>query len=104
MAVATNFYQYNLQQKDGLPVREYLQHDRHLSSENIDKFQLGYAGEGWDTLYHFLVEKKHYSVILVARAGLIVKKKRGEGYRDYFRNRLMIPIRDNKGRVNRLWR
>ena len=99
LEVTANFYQYSLKQKEGEKALNYLQNNRHLSSANINKFQLGYAPDGWDTLYHYLVERKHYSVLLVEQAGLIKKKSRGEGYIDYFRNRLMIPIRDEKGRV-----
>lgn len=99
LAVAANFYQYNLQQEDGKIALDYVQNQRHLSSANIEQFQLGYAPNNWDALYHYLVEIKHYSVILVEQTGLIKKRTRGEGYIDYFRNRLMIPIKDVRGRV-----
>lgn len=99
LAVATNFYQYNLQQEDGKIALDYVTNQRHLSAENITQFQLGYAPNNWDALYHYLVEIKHYSVILVEQTGLIKKRNRGEGYIDYFRNRLMIPIKDIRGRV-----
>ncbi len=99
LAVTANFYQHNLRQKDGENALNYLQNERHLSLANIDQFELGYAPDSWETLYHYLVEIKHYSVILVEQTGLIKKRSRGEGYIDYFRNRLMIPIKDGRGRV-----
>ncbi|BAQ66457.1 DNA primase [Geminocystis sp. NIES-3709] len=99
LAVANNFYQHSLQQKEGEKALNYLLLDRHLSLENIQKFQLGYAPNGWQTLYNYLVEIKHYPVILVEQAGLIKKKSKGEGYIDYFRDRLMIPIQDSQGRI-----
>ena len=99
LEVTANFYQYSLQDKQGEYALNYLKNERHLSTADINKFQLGYSPDGWDTLYHYLIEKKHYSVLLVEQAGLIKKKTRGEGYIDYFRNRLMIPIKDNRGRV-----
>ncbi|MGI0481916.1 DNA primase [Geminocystis sp. CENA526] len=99
LSVASNFYQHSLQQKEGEKALNYLQIDRNLSLENINKFQLGYAPDGWQTLYHYLVEIKHYPVMLVEQAGLIKKKSKGEGYIDYFRNRLMIPIQDSQGRI-----
>ena len=37
--------------------------------------------------------------MLVAQAGLIKERNKGDGYIDYFRNRLMIPIIDKEGRV-----
>lgn len=99
LAVATNFYQYSLQQQEGQEALKYLYHQRNLKPENIEKFKIGYAPEGWQTLYHYLVEIKHYPIILVEQTGLIKKKSKGEGYIDYFRNRLMIPIQDINGKI-----
>lgn len=76
LAVATNFYQYSLQQGEGQEALRYLKNQRNLSPENIEKFKLGYAPEGWQTLYHYLVEIKHYSVILVEQTGLIKKNQK----------------------------
>lgn len=99
LAVATYFYQHTLNQEDDNLALQYLIHERGLSPENIQHFQLGYAPQGWDTLYHYLVEIKGYSPILVEQAGLIKKKQKGSGYIDYFRHRLIIPIQDVQGRV-----
>lgn len=99
LAVATNFFEHSLRQKEGEKALQYLLNDRHLSPENIQKFKLGYAPNGWETLYNYLVEIKHYPVILVEQTGLIKKRNKGEGYIDYFRDRLMIPIQDNNGRI-----
>ncbi|WP_308253998.1 DNA primase [Geminocystis sp. GBBB08] len=98
-AIATNFYQHSLRQKKGEEALKYLENERHLSRDNIEKFKLGYAPDGWETLYHYLVEIKHYPIILVEQAGLIKKRSKGEGYIDYFRHRLMIPIQDVNGRI-----
>ncbi|MGC8714655.1 MAG: DNA primase, partial [Leptodesmis sp.] len=78
---------------------EYLQTKRRLSNDTIQQFQLGYAPGGWETLYGYLVEQKHYPTELVEQAGLLVPRKTGEGYYDRFRDRLMIPIHDLQGRV-----
>lgn len=100
LAVATNFYQHNLQQEEeGKEALKYLENERNLSQENIEKFKLGYSPDGWQNLYHYLVEVKHYPVMLVEQAGLIKKKLKGEGYIDYFRHRLMIPIQDINGKI-----
>lgn len=99
LAVATNFYQHSLKQQEGEKALKYLENERNLSKENIEKFKLGYAPNSWETLYHYLVEIKHYSVMLVEQAGLIKKRSKGEGYIDYFRDRLMIPIQDYQGRI-----
>ncbi|AFZ46333.1 DNA primase [Cyanobacterium stanieri PCC 7202] len=99
LAVACNFYQHSLRQKEGEEALQYLIENRELSEETIQEFKLGYAPNNWETLYNYLVEIKNYPVMLVAQAGLIKERNKGDGYIDYFRNRLMIPIMDKEGRV-----
>ncbi|TAE61679.1 MAG: DNA primase [Nostocales cyanobacterium] len=99
LASAAQFYQHALRQNLGQKAMEYLLENRQLSTETIQKFGLGYAPPGWETLYKYLVENKHYPVQLVEKAGLIKPRKEGKGYYDVFRDRLMIPIRDVQGRV-----
>ncbi|MEN9215629.1 MAG: DNA primase [Gloeomargarita sp. DG_1_6_bins_138] len=98
LAVAGHFYEYALGQKNNQMVRDYLIQKRQISPETIQRFQLGYAPHGWQTLYSYLVEHKKFPAPLVAEAGLIVSRANG-GYYDRFRNRLMIPIRDMQGRI-----
>lgn len=66
---------------------------------NVAQFGLGYAPASWETLYRYLVEQKRYPVQLLEQAGLIRPRQSGEGYYDYFRDRLMIPICDLQGRI-----
>ncbi|NEN94492.1 MAG: DNA primase [Moorea sp. SIO3I7] len=98
MALATAFYQHALKQPQGQGALEYLRSQRGLRQETIIHFQLGYAPASWQSIYHYLVEHKHKPVELVEQAGLI-KPKKGGGYYDYFRDRIMIPIHDPYGRV-----
>ncbi len=99
LALTARFYEHALNQSHGKFALEYLQNDRKLDQATIQQFQLGYAPGGWETLYGYLVEQKHYPVALVEQAGLIVPRKTGDGYYDRFRDRLMIPILDLQGRV-----
>ncbi|WP_068816412.1 DNA primase [Phormidesmis priestleyi] len=99
LALTARFYEHALNQSHGKFALEYLQNDRKLDQATIQQFQLGYAPGGWETLYGYLVEQKHYPVALVEKAGLIVPRKTGDGYYDRFRDRLMIPILDLQGRV-----
>ena len=98
LASTTQFYQHALRQPLGEKAIEYLR-DRQLLEETIQQFGLGYAPSGWETLYRYLVQDKHYPVQLVEKAGLIKPRKEGGGYYDVFRDRLIIPIRDVQGRV-----
>ena len=99
LAVTTQFYQHALHQPSGESAWHYLQQERQLSEAIIQRFQLGYAPGGWETLYHYLIEQKRYPVTLVEQAGLVQLRNSGNGYYDRFRNRLMIPIHDPQGRV-----
>ncbi len=99
LAVTAQFYQHALQQPQGQQAFNYLQSSRKLSLETIQQFGLGYAPTGWETLYRYLVEHKRYPVQLLEKAGLIRQRQSGDGYYDYFRDRLVIPIHDSQGRV-----
>jgi DNA primase len=99
LAVTTAFYQHVLYQPQGEKALKYLKEKRGLKPEIIQQFQLGYSPEGWETLYRYLVEQKHYPLALVEQAGLIKPRKTNNGYYDQFRDRLMIPIQDIQGRV-----
>ncbi|HAG83744.1 MAG TPA: DNA primase [Cyanobacteria bacterium UBA12227] len=99
LALATTFYQHALRQPQGQQALEYLQSQRHLSEATIQQFQLGYAPATWETIHRYLVEQKGKPVQLVEQAGLIAPRKSGDGYRDRFHDRLMIPIHDSQGRV-----
>jgi DNA primase len=98
LAATAQFYQHALK-NSAYGALEYLQNQRKLNDEVVQMFALGYAPGGWDTLYRYLVEDKHYPVQLVEKAGLIKPRKEGNGYYDVFRDRIMIPIRDVMGRV-----
>jgi DNA primase len=100
LALTARFFEHALNQSQGKAALDYLTEQRKLSATMIQQFQLGYAPAGWETLFGYLVEQKHYPVALVERAGLIVPRKGATGsYYDRFRDRLMIPIHDLQGRV-----
>ncbi|MGF2038899.1 MAG: DNA primase [Nostoc sp. CmiVER01] len=99
LATSAQFYQHALRQSQGQKALQYLQSNRQFKEETIQQFGLGYAPAGWETLYRYLVEDKHYPVQILEKAGLIKPRREGGGYYDVFRDRLMIPIRDVQGRV-----
>lgn len=99
LAVTAKFFEHALHQSQGSAALDYLRTKRKLTPETIQRFQLGYAPGGWQTLYGYLVEQKRYPVELVEQAGLLVPRQGGGGYYDRFRDRLMIPICDLQGRV-----
>lgn len=74
---------------------QYLQ-ARGLSPETIERFELGFAPDGWDYLVRFL--QKHQMSLEEARVAGLVEEGRN-GYYDRFRNRITFPIHDAGGRV-----
>ncbi len=78
----------------GAFAREYLQH-RGIPKEFFTQHLLGFAEKGWDALVGKF-ESKGVSLKLAAQLGL-VKARDGGGYYDFFRNRLMFPIRSPRG-------
>jgi DNA primase len=68
---------------------------RGLSGEIAQTFGLGYAPPGWDSLSSHLTDAHQRQ--LAIELGLLVKKDEGGCY-DRFRDRIMFPIRDRRGR------
>ncbi|MEA3309833.1 MAG: DNA primase [Chloroflexota bacterium] len=76
--------------------RAYLKH-RGFTAETIKQFRLGYSLNTWDAMRAAL-RGQGFSVEELVKAGLLVQKETGRTY-DRFRGRVMIPIRDRRGRV-----
>ncbi|HLO30560.1 MAG TPA: DNA primase [Anaerolineales bacterium] len=75
----------------------YLHQKRGLTDLSIETFGLGYAPSAWDSaLTHFT--QRGYSEHDLLEAGLLSARESG-GFYDRFRNRIMIPIRDENGRM-----
>jgi DNA primase len=77
------------------PARAYLR-DRGFKRETVETFQLGYSLDAWDAVRTHLLGKG-YSVEEQITAGMLVERDEGGTY-DRFRDRLMIPICDRRGR------
>ncbi|MFW5692406.1 MAG: DNA primase [Chloroflexota bacterium] len=75
----------------------YAQQKRGFSDETITTFAIGYAPPGWQNMLDELT-RLGFDEDLIIEAGMAIKNDRGRVY-DRFRNRLMIPIRDDRGRV-----
>ena len=99
LAITASFYQHALNQPQGEKALNYLKIDRGFSTETIQGFKLGYSPSGWETLSNYLIEQKHFSPQSIIAAGLIIPRKDETSYYDRFRDRLMIPILDLRGRI-----
>lgn len=96
MALAKQYYQTQLREHPlAEKAKKYLI-QRGLTGEIAQKFQLGYAPEGWDNLIKFLATK--CSLNSLKEAGLITQKNPQSNY-DRFRDRIMFPIRNKQGKT-----
>jgi len=80
-------------EKSSIP-KQYLK-SRDFSARISAKMELGYAPDGWDNFAG--THKSDFKNYLAV--GLLRAREKGDGYYDYFRNRLIFPIKDLSGRV-----
>ena len=100
MARASRFYEQNL--ADSARGQEYLR-ARGVEAPTAAKFSLGYAPDSWNALLNRFGTQDEERRQL-SQAGLIIERdtrggERSAGHYDRFRDRLMFPIRDSRGRV-----
>ncbi|GKW42129.1 DNA primase [Pectobacterium parvum] len=95
MGHISSFYQQALQHSVGVPALQYLQ-QRGLSAEVISHFSIGFAPSGWDNVLKRFGEGSDRNVL--NDVGMLVTNDQGRTY-DRFRERVMFPIRDKRGRV-----
>lgn len=70
---------------------------RGFTEPTIKEFQLGYSADSWEGLKTYLVERDYTGKELLT-AGLIIEAEGGQTH-DRFRNKLMFPIMDVRGRI-----
>ncbi|MEW6008064.1 MAG: DNA primase [Candidatus Omnitrophota bacterium] len=95
--LAAEFYQKNLLSESlGQPARIYLS-KRKIAKETAKNLKLGFASDRWDSLLNFLRDNK-INLKALEKSGLVITKEAG-GFYDRFRNRIIFPIFDVKGRI-----
>jgi DNA primase len=100
MARVARFFEQNL--ADNARARKYVG-ARGIDASTSAKFALGYAPDSWDALLNrFGAEEEDRRQIF--QLGLIIERdtrggERAAGFYDRFRDRLMFPIRDSRGRI-----
>ena len=95
--VAAQFY-HNLlvTSKQAEKVREYLA-SRGINDKSISDFQIGCSPNTWEALKQYLLERGFTETEMLT-TGLIIQSEDGKTH-DRFRNRLVFPIHDQRGRV-----
>lgn len=94
MEAVAKFYQQNLSHQ--IEPQSYLQ-QRGLSEEIIERFEIGFAPNAFDAALRTFGQSQE-DIQKLLDTGVLTKNDSGRIY-DKFRNRVMLPIRDKRGRV-----
>jgi DNA primase len=94
-AVAQGYFASALRQDRA--AMDYLK-NRGVTQDSATKFGIGFAPDSWDGLTGAL-RKAGIDLDLAQRAGLVRARPQGDGYYDFFRNRLMLPVYNLTGEV-----
>ncbi|MCS5420368.1 MULTISPECIES: DNA primase [Psychrilyobacter] len=92
---ALSFFKGNIFSNSGREALSYL-NNRGMKPDFIRENNLGYALNGWDSLYNYLTGKG-YDPPILSKLGLI--KSGDKGYYDTFRDRIIYPIYSPGGNV-----
>ena len=94
---ACAFFETMLHGPEGRAARAYLE-QRGLDDATIRRFRLGFAPDGRDKLKRAVMSGTMPEALLL-EAGLLRKPEGGGESYDYFRNRVIFPIGDRRGRM-----
>ncbi len=97
MEIAAKFFEMELQSARGAKARGYLS-DRQLTAAIQKEFRLGYGPDDRHALRDHL-SSKNVSVEQMVEAGMVISGEDIPVAYDRFRDRVMFPIRDPRGRV-----
>jgi len=92
---ACHFFEQQLRSAEGKLALDYLQ-SRGLSDKTLRKYRLGYAPAG--NVLKSALMREGVSEEVLLRARLISKGQEGRSSFDFFRDRVMFPINDSRGR------
>jgi len=71
---------------------------RGVNKEIIEHFNIGFAPPGWDNLTKVINNNSKYQKLLLT-TGMLIQKPNTSSIYDRFRNRIMFPIKDRRGRA-----
>ncbi len=98
MNFAKDYYKENLfNTEEGKGIGLSYFRERAFNDQTIQKFELGFALEGWSHLMDQAIQN-NYNKELLEKAGLVVKNEDGRVY-DRFRGRVIFPVHAMSGKV-----
>ena len=86
-----------MQSAEAEKARQYLA-DRRLTPDTIERYRLGYAPRSWDWLSR-AARQRGVPTDLLVTLGLLGRREEDGSTYDRFRERVMFPIRDGRGRT-----
>lgn len=92
---AADFFHERLYQKESIEAQNYIK-QRRLTNDTLKAFKIGFSGK-FDDLYQAL-NKQGFGEAEILESGLVNKSEKGM-YIDRYRNRVMFPICDERGKV-----
>lgn len=92
---ASQYYQRQLREHPKAQLAVNYLKQRGLSGETARAFGIGFAPPGWDNLLQYIGATQGQSLV---NAGLVIRNEQGRYY-DRFRNRIMFPIRNRRGKT-----
>ena len=98
MTKASDYYQEQLKSAPDAPrVINYLK-QRGLDGQTCKQFGIGFAPKGWSNLQNLLATSDEKEEQLI-KTGMLVENEENKNRYDRFRDRVMFPIRDSRGRI-----
>jgi DNA primase len=94
--IADAHFEENLFKPENIKILNYAR--SRWSEETIKLFGIGYAADSWNDLFNY-IKSSGYKIGIAQEAGLIKESKEKQKLYDFFRNRLIFPIRDKMGRI-----
>ncbi len=96
LAESHKFFRDQIRGSSGAQAREYLK-NRDLSEKTIDKLGISWAPGGSRLSAH--LRGKGYSESQLIESGIALRSKNSDGIYDRFRERILFPISDRRGRI-----
>ncbi len=95
---ASQFYEAQLRDHENRADAVNYLKSRGLTGQAAKAFNIGFAPSGWDNLIN-LLSNNEQDLNLLEEAGMVIHNEERDSRYDRFRNRIMFPIRDQRGRV-----
>lgn len=96
LAESQKFFRAQIKGSSGVQAREYLK-NRDLSEKTIEKLGISWAPGGNRLSIH--LRGKGYSESQLIESGIALRSKNSDGIYDRFRERILFPISDRRGRI-----